>query len=322
MANRSGAITPYWNEAQLTRRNACPVCDAPREGVALIRRVDGLMVRRCPSCQALFVDPCPSETELFQLYGSDYFSSSGCKRIGPGVDYCSIPETEIVAGRIIGHAEIAASFDLENRAVLEVGCATGALLKSLEKYRPSRLVGVDISEFAVAEGIRRYGLDLRAGALESAGFGPSAFDLVIMVDVLEHVTQLSGFLGEAARVLKDDGAIFFCTPNADSYEAAGRRWNYLYYGLEHVLYLSAHSLAKISTSHGLTLEKTWSVGCPAVLRYKRNAPTRLGRFIAEPWNCSANLFYRIWLRRAGAMGLGLNIYGILRKRRTARLSSS
>jgi 2-polyprenyl-3-methyl-5-hydroxy-6-metoxy-1,4-benzoquinol methylase len=315
MVDRSSTISPFWDERQLTHRLFCPVCDKAVDlSVTLTRRADDLLLKRCAHCNGLFVDPCPSDSQLIRLYEASYFRSSvELKQIGPGTDYCSISEKDISVGKLLGHAEVVSSFDLKDRAVLEIGCATGALLKSLEKYEPKKLIGVDVSGFAITEGRQRYGLDLRLGAIESCGLEAGAFDLVIMIDVIEHVTRLSSLLAETTRVLKQGGAMIFRTPNADSYDVAGRRWNFLHCGLEHILYLSPQGLTTIAACSGLTVQKTWSDGCPSLLPYKRNASTRLGRFVAQPWLFSTNAFYRVWHWGAAAEGLGVNFWGILRK---------
>jgi 2-polyprenyl-3-methyl-5-hydroxy-6-metoxy-1,4-benzoquinol methylase len=255
-----------------------------------------------------------------RLYDSDYFSASAnARRIGPGGDYWAISEDDIGRGNIVGHAEIVSSFALEGKNVLEVGCATGALLKSLEKYEPRKLVGLDVSAFAVMHGIEHYGLDLRQGTIESSRLDAGEFDLVIMIDVIEHVWRLSSLIAETTRVLKDDGVILFRTPNADALKVAGRRWNFLHCGFEHVFYLSLSNLRTIGAIHGLIVQKAWSAGCPALLPEKLKVPTRLGRFVAQPWITATNFFYRRWLGQVDLKGLGLNLWGILQKEGKDRL---
>src|SRR5215469_4782942 len=131
----------FWDQKQLLHRVSCPVCDKPADlGVPFVRRLDDLILKRCSNCNGVFVDPCPSDEALMQLYTMDYFRSSlQTKWIGPGADYCSISDEEIASGRINGHAEVVSSFDLEGKTVLEIGCATGSLLKSLEQYGPKKL---------------------------------------------------------------------------------------------------------------------------------------------------------------------------------------
>src|SRR5262249_47992550 len=156
-----------------------------------------------------------SEAALMRCYGPEYFERGKMlSRIGPSFDYKQ-PEADIFAGRVRGYAEISSNFELDGKAVLEVGCATGALLQSLRKHNPAVLIGVDIAEQQVLYGRERFGLDLRCTTLEKAGFTDGQFDLIIMLDVIEHAWNTRTFFGAAARCLKEGGAVLIGTPDAD-----------------------------------------------------------------------------------------------------------
>ena len=97
---------------------------------------------------------------------------------------------------------------LAPRTVCEVGCGAGAILKDLEQTVPSieRLVGYDISPdaHALSAAHRSERLDFKLGDLTDEA--PSVtFDLLLLLDVIEHVEDYLGFLralrGRGERVI-------------------------------------------------------------------------------------------------------------------------
>jgi len=156
---------------------------------------------------------------------------------------------------------------------------------------------------------------LRFTTLENARFSESEFDLILMIDVIEHVLDPAAFFAEAVRCLRSGGAVLLRTPNADSYDASGSRWTYLHCGLEHVQYLSNRTLNWLATGQGMIPEETWSEGCPSLLPYDRFHRSRLVRLVREPRTILANAFYRYrWkMRTLPLRGLGADLFAVLRK---------
>lgn len=302
-----------WEPQELAPRTNCPVCDARAEGPVLALRWDGLSLRRCIACALLFVDPVPTSAALARCYGPDYFRSSIYRsRIGPDRDYRDISDHDIRAGQIEGRATLTDNFDLRGKSILEIGCATGALLQSLRQLHPQRLVGIDIASEPIEFGRKRYGLDLRSLTLEDARFGDAEFDLIVAFDVIEHVDNIRTFLAQAVRSVKPGGAIVLRTPNGDSLAPSGRRWTYLHYGLEHVVYLSPRTLKYLADQQKLTIEKLWSDGCPAYVPYRRQERWRIFKMIREPVNFFRNTFDRWRLHALARKNQGLDFVAILR----------
>jgi 2-polyprenyl-3-methyl-5-hydroxy-6-metoxy-1,4-benzoquinol methylase len=308
--NRVG-MREIWSATELVRRESCPLCAAPAEGPILTKRRDGLPIRKCVHCTLLFLDPVPNEPALMRCYAPEYFRSSfAIPRFGPGMNY-QISADDIASGKVNGLAEVSAGFDLAGKAILEVGCATGALLQSLRKYNPFSLTGIDIAEHQVAYGREHYGLDLRCVRLEQAGFSPAQFDLIIMRDVLEHVRDPGRLFAAAAGFLREGGGIFIRTPNADSYSISRDRWCYLHCGFEHVVYFGKRSLAVLTDRHNMVIERIETEGCPAQLPYI--CGNKLARLIREPLKVFGNRIERLRLASAVDKGLGLDMKVTIRK---------
>jgi SAM-dependent methyltransferase len=93
--------------------------------------------------------------------------------------------------------------------VLDVGCGTGAILELLAQR--CNAYGLDFSPKAV-DFCRQRGLqNLHAGPLST--YQPGVlFDLITMLDVVEHVDDDLGFLNDARRLLRPEGAILITVP--------------------------------------------------------------------------------------------------------------
>ena len=108
-------------------------------------------------------------------------------------------------------------FDWHGKAVLDLGCAGGFMAEALAQ-RGAQVTGIDPAEAAVnaarahaRAGGLRIGYDVGVG--EALPYGDAAFDAVVCVDVLEHVTDLNMVLAQVARVLRPGGLFLFDTIN-------------------------------------------------------------------------------------------------------------
>jgi 2-polyprenyl-3-methyl-5-hydroxy-6-metoxy-1,4-benzoquinol methylase len=303
-----GGIAP-WAPSELARREACPLCESVASAL-IAERSDGLRLRECAGCESLFVDPAPNDAALARCYDGDYYNGRSHERCRIGY------ETPRHGGgaAALGYEEIAAGFEISGKSILEIGCSDGALLARLRTHDPARLAGVDISEDAIARGRAAYNLDLRCGTLEGTGLAAERFDLVVMIDVIEHLREPRAFFAAAARCVRRGGAMFITTPNASSFWHARRCWPYLDRALEHVIYFSASGIGLLASMNGLAVEHLWTEGIPAGLSsYRRPAAPRPLRMAAEPLTTLFNGWRRWKFRNAAAGGYGLELRALLRR---------
>jgi methionine biosynthesis protein MetW len=96
---------------------------------------------------------------------------------------------------------------------LDVGCGDSHVLGPWISKRASKYIGVDISENAVSNA-RAKGLDARI--IEDAAMLPfheCVFDMVVCVEVLEHLFQPLLAAQEILRVLRPGGVLIATVPN-------------------------------------------------------------------------------------------------------------
>jgi SAM-dependent methyltransferase len=306
------SLNAIWPPDALVPRDTCPGCGSTRASGPLAFRGDGLPIKECADCGLIYVDPVPTRSALYARYDDGYFT--GQSDFFRGADYRELRDRSIGEGNVTGFREIAAHFDLAGLSILEIGCATGALLQSLSRFHPARMVGIDLASSAVEFGRSRYGLDLRATTLEDAAFAPAQFDLIVMVDLIEHVFDLDGFMNRVLHCLKPGGAIYITTPDAGGFRAAGDRWCHLYLNYEHVHYFSVESLTSLARRRGLEVDESWSEGYPVAMRqYRRPDATRFSRLLMEPHVAAGNWHTRWKYRNAAAQNRGAALHAILRR---------
>ncbi|MGH7864457.1 MAG: class I SAM-dependent methyltransferase [Candidatus Binataceae bacterium] len=292
----------------------------------MAKRVDGLHVKRCARCALLYVDPVPSDEALNRCYDANYYQASDGRRRGigyelpAGVNYFAHRDAAVLTGHLLCLPEIVANFELKGRDVLEIGCSSGALLESLRRLGAARLVGIDIDESAISYGRDRYQVDLRCADLESARLGDDTFDIVIMIDVLEHFTDTAAFFRKAAARVRRGGAMVISTPNARAFDAAGVHWLGLARSLEHVSYPSVESLNWLAEDCGMRIERTWTDGLPVTLRaYQHSARSRVWRIIREPGVALENAFRKWMYGAAQSTGRGADLRAIIQRDSETRL---
>ena len=98
-----------------------------------------------------------------------------------------------------------------NAKILEIGCGTGHNLSMLGRFGDVDAIEVDEAARALAE--RRLGRPIGASPLpDLAGVPEASYDLVAILDVLEHIEDDKAALESIARRLKPGGHILIAVP--------------------------------------------------------------------------------------------------------------
>ena len=105
----------------------------------------------------------------------------------------------------------------DGKRVLDGACGVGygsALIADVA----DDVVGIDLSDDAIAYARKRYArpnVEFRVEDLQAMSLPDRSFDVVCSFETLEHVPDRGAFLGEVARVLRDDGTLVLSTPRVD-----------------------------------------------------------------------------------------------------------
>jgi ubiquinone/menaquinone biosynthesis C-methylase UbiE len=113
--------------------------------------------------------------------------------------------------------EIGGLTDVRGLRVLDVGCGFGGALVAMAEGG-ARCVGLDRNPSALELCHRRLALhgapaSLVRGDAYAMPFGDGAFDVVLCMEVLEHVARRHLVIREMARVLRPAGVLYLSFPN-------------------------------------------------------------------------------------------------------------
>ncbi len=97
-----------------------------------------------------------------------------------------------------------------DKKILDIGCGTGLLLKKLQNFGKTQ--GMDCAQPAL-DYCKKRGLEnVKKGDILDIPFDDNQFDIVLALDVLEHVKNDSKALKEINRVLKKNGIALIFVP--------------------------------------------------------------------------------------------------------------
>jgi 2-polyprenyl-3-methyl-5-hydroxy-6-metoxy-1,4-benzoquinol methylase len=264
----------------------CSCCGSLSFKTAL--ECEGFNFVRCKVCGLVQRNPQPLKEEITARYSKTF-----------GKDYLSYElENEKAFLRLQQLAlKDAGFYKLEKslllRAIppslLDIGCATGALLAVL-RDSGWRVTGVEISPSAqYGRDVRK--LDIKNLPLEENNFSDDSFDVVLASHLIEHLNDPRSFLNDVHRILRVSGHVFITTPNINGFQARlfGGRWRSAIF--DHLYLFSINTLKKMLKNSGFKIEKfsTWGgLGAgfaPAWLK-------KIADFLAKRFNCGDVMIIR------------------------------
>jgi len=141
--------------------------------------------------------------------------------------------------------------DNKKASIIDVGCGNGQLLLELEKIGFSNLTALDPSS-ACIDAIRRRGI---CGIVSSIFdvLPDKKYDNLILSGVLEHIYDINKIMQTIKLLLKPNGLLFVCVPDASrylDYDTVA----YDYFNIEHINHFDETSLISLGFLHGLNME--------------------------------------------------------------------
>ena len=135
---------------------------------------------------------------------------------------------------------------------LDVGCGAGTLMTAA-RSRGWEVIGTEVAERA-AETMRARGLDIRSGELPQLDLPEAGFDVVTIVEVVEHVPDVSALLAASRRLLRPGGALYVTTPHGRgiSGRLLGTKWSVVC-PPEHLQLLSIRGMRAALAGSGLAV---------------------------------------------------------------------
>jgi SAM-dependent methyltransferase len=241
----------------------CPLCETgPAERWAKARDVEYCTTDeeftywRCGRCGVLFVDPMPTG-RLTEIYPDTYYAYASMNQ-----GFVHRLKDRLDHGRF---RRILRRLPGSSLSVLDVGGGDGwtlSVLRGLDpRVRHSQVVDLDP---AAGEFARRQGHEYFCGRIEDFETDQS-FDLILLLNLIEHVAEPRRVLAKVHDWLKPDGIALVKTPNIDSLDARifrHRDWGG-YHCPRHWILFDRASLTQLAGDTGLSVHRfSYTQGAP------------------------------------------------------------
>ena len=201
----------------------------------------------CAACRGLSIHPCP-EDRLAEIYPSNYYSYSA-------ESFSLLGEIKHWLDRRL-FKSVFAGIPGASLSAMDVGGGSGWLLDQARRVEPrlKTTVVVDINEAARPAALAA-GHDFVLSRIEDFN-DPRRFDLITMLNLIEHVRRPGDMLAKARACLTDDGVLLIKTPNCDSLDARLFRRSY-WGGLHsprHWVLFTPEGFRRAATAAGLAVD--------------------------------------------------------------------
>lgn len=190
------------------RLRACSCCR--EESLAAFSTLQSFRFDRCRKCGFTFANPPPPADVLARFYASPYYER--------------YRRTEAERLKRERYFSLSAYRDLRSlaqwlgpgasRSVLDYGCGPGSFLALLrDQFGFKSVEGLEIEPLSREIARDVYGLHLASNSRELTR---QEYDVVVLLEVLEHVPEPDAFLRHVAPLVRDGGQLLVSTPAVDN----------------------------------------------------------------------------------------------------------
>jgi SAM-dependent methyltransferase len=258
---------------------SCPLCGARDEKTLHEDAISGFDARlttdvyggfgrvvRCCRCGLVYRNPREVDEDIVHAYrlseDPEALAEGECRSINAHLSLRVIRE-HMPGGRL-----------------LEVGSSLGYFLNAARPLFDS--VGLEPSRWAARWARERFHVQVTEDVLRPGLFGNGTFDVIVAIDVLEHVTDPQSTLTWLSSFLRPGGVLYVVTPNIASISARvlGRWW----WGFRpaHLTYFSPQTLARMLARAGLQVRQSRSYGRVFSYGYWMSRLKNYPSFIVRP----------------------------------------
>ena len=236
---------------QQTAASACPACGRQTAQLYLYSK-NGCDIFKCRDCGLGRAVPAASGSEAARFDPAGYYT--GGYFSGQHADgYADYLGSEPVLRREFARTVEAIRRRCGGGRLIELGCAYGFFLQEAKPY--FEVAGVELAEEAAAHA-RAAGLDVLTGPADEATLGRlGGANVIVLLDVIEHLSDPAATLRLAARHLDPGGIVVITTGDFSSLYAriAGSHWR-LMTPPQHLWFFTPESMRRLADSVGLSVE--------------------------------------------------------------------
>lgn len=228
----------------------CVFCSSPETALKFNTSASNGVVygiRKCASCDAVFISPPPTPAQLAEAYSEKYYGF-GEHKFFPALETFLNYVRKFQAQKI-------SKLRPPPATVLDVGCGNGVFLGNLIRLG-YQCTGIELPGKAAERAARIAELKLFTSPLSNELLAGEQYDVIVMCHVLEHLSQPREALNICATHLKKGGYLVIDQPNIESLQSRLFRQNWFHLDPpRHLNFLPNHTLASHLSEQGLELVK-------------------------------------------------------------------
>lgn len=223
----------------------CALCGA--DWPAALFDKDGFAIVRCTGCGLAYVSPRPPAPRVLDRYQDEhYYRNENACAFGYGDYVADTPLLNSIFARRLNEIE---RLRPRRGRLLDVGCATGVLVELADR-RGWKAEGIEVSAFAVSR-CRARGLRVHHGEIGNVPLPERAFDVIVMDDTIEHLTDPRAAMARSYELLAPGGLLTMNTPNEAGWLRFLMRRHWFHYKpLEHLYFFTPVSLSRLLEETG------------------------------------------------------------------------
>lgn len=220
-------------------KKVCPSCQRPN----IMFWPSRINLQICKDCNLIFQtkesikEKVEYGTDYYDYWGMDkYFKEVRRLKVNTSLSYLNLLDKKL---------------GIKGNNLLDIGCAYGFTLEAAKSLGLNPY-GVEVSP--AAKYAKSQGFQVFDGDLINAPFKSNYFDIITMLDVIEHIFEPKHFLTHIHNLLKQSGSIIVVTPDISSIsqKILGNKWFHL--KEEHVCYYSHQSMEALLEQTGFDLK--------------------------------------------------------------------
>ncbi len=250
---------------KLLKRDKCPLCESNyiylfRNGNIDVNSLNSNHFKitdsnygtkwtfyRCRNCSFVFSNPYIAKKDIVEFYLNLEDKEYGDEAEGREKNFITI----------LKRLE---KIEKPDKSLLDIGAANGIFLNISKKFGYDA-VGIEPSEYLVAEGKERFGVEIFKGTIEEF-YSEKRFSVITMLDLIEHLVEPNDIFKYVNNLIIKHGILVIVTPDISSLASKIFRNKWWHYRIAHINFFDLKSLKRILEKNGFEIIKkkryTWN----------------------------------------------------------------
>jgi 2-polyprenyl-3-methyl-5-hydroxy-6-metoxy-1,4-benzoquinol methylase len=227
------------------KRDSCPVCSSTETTV--FTEKEGISHFECSNCHCCYPEYIPNDVN--DIYSDDEYVNEF-----NGIDSNREEYKKTRFGKERLNLIKSRIGTLQGKSIMDIGCGTGWFL-DLCKENGMDCWGQELGTELAKQTSKRLNIEVISLPVNEIITKDNSFDVIVMFDLIEHLTEPVDFVKHLKRLLKKDGIMLILTPNFDSFGIKKLRSNSsLVMPTDHLCIFSEKSVKILSDLVGMNLE--------------------------------------------------------------------